>query len=669
MSKYHYGLRLDGKRSSVTDSGPATNGGTTNYSYDDQGKLTGEAGPYATIAYGYDNVGNRLTRTVTNAATGNGTTLVNGVTNMTYDLNDRIATVNGSVTHTYDLDGNETTVNGQTAGYDFENHLVSLATAANGTVLASYVYDADGNRVSTYVSTNTPTTTSYVVDTSLPYASAVEEYSGTATVPSARYDYGDDLVRMDRGGIYYYIYDGLGSTRQLVNTSGGVTDSYGYSAFGEMASRTSTQTLPTVNPFLFNAQQFDGASGDYYLRARYYDQSNGRFISQDPYSGNNDDPISLHRYLYASGDPVSRIDPSGKSDLCQVLTGIGITATLAGIVGAGISTAREALFNPKHTNSSLLRAAATGYVSGFAIGGLLAIPGVAAYLLPALVFQGAQDVSTEWNQGKRGEAVFDAALLLIGLKLANTGCFVNGTLVQMGDGSVKNISHIKVGDIVFSRNIKTGRTERKLVKRVFVHHVSEVICISLTNTRTGKIVEQVTSTPNHPFYVHGRGFVQAAQLGIGNVIVTRAGPSLRVAYITEQQQAMGYIVYNFEVADDHTYFVGKINSGLWVHNADCRADVFGKALSDAGVDSSAQPVASWIKGPVPGQIQEHNLYILQSQGDYIQSSNPTTWGRYYAFKVGNGYKIIGEHFYDGGLSIDQGAQSSRVLGEGGFNLE
>ena len=39
-----------------------------NYTYDDQGKLTLEAGPYATIAYTYDNVGNRLTRTVTNAA-------------------------------------------------------------------------------------------------------------------------------------------------------------------------------------------------------------------------------------------------------------------------------------------------------------------------------------------------------------------------------------------------------------------------------------------------------------------------------------------------------------------------------------------------------------------------------------------------------------------------
>ena len=210
------------------------------------------------------------------------------------------------------MDGNETTVNGQTAGYDFENHLVSLANAANNTVLASYTYDADGNRIATYISSNNPTTTSYVVDTSMPYASVIEEYSGTSTMPSARYDYGDDLVRMDRGSsVYYYLYDGLGSTRQLVNTAGAVTDSYGYSAFGELALHTSTGT-PTVNPFLFNAQQFDQASGDYYLRARYYDQSNGRFLSQDPLGGHSDDPITLHRYVYGNDDPVDVCDPSGR---------------------------------------------------------------------------------------------------------------------------------------------------------------------------------------------------------------------------------------------------------------------------------------------------------------------------------------------------------------------
>jgi len=298
VSKFHYVLRADGKRLSVTETGPATNGGTTNYTYDDQGKLTLEAGPYATIAYGYDNVGNRLTRTVTGSTSA---LLPNGTTTDTYDLNDRIATVNGSVTHTYDLDGNETTVNGQAAGYDFENHLVGLGSAAT-----AYVYDADGNRVSV---SSAGTTTSYVVDTSLPYASVIEEYAGTSTAPSARYDYGDDLIRMDRGsGVYYYLYDGLGSTRQLVNTSGTVTDSYGYSAFGEMASHTGN----TVNPFLFNAQQFDGASGDYYLRARYYDQSNGRLLGQDPFEGSAYDPVTLHRYLYATNDPIDFADPSGK---------------------------------------------------------------------------------------------------------------------------------------------------------------------------------------------------------------------------------------------------------------------------------------------------------------------------------------------------------------------
>ena len=110
--------------------------------------------------------------------------------------------------------------------------------------IASYVYDADGNRVS-----STGTTTNYVVDTSLLYASVVEEYNGTTL--TVWYDYGDDLVRMDRGSrVYYYLYDGLGSTRQLVNPAGTVTGSYGNSTFGEMVLHTGS----TVNPFLFNAR-------------------------------------------------------------------------------------------------------------------------------------------------------------------------------------------------------------------------------------------------------------------------------------------------------------------------------------------------------------------------------------------------------------------------------
>ena len=92
-----------------------------------------------------------------------------------------------------------------------------------------------------------------------------------------------------------------------------------------MASHTGS----TVNPFLFNAQQFDGASGDYYLRARYYDQSNGRFLSQDPYSGNSNDPVSLHRYLYAAGDPANNCDPSGNETLSELTVTLTNQLTIA----------------------------------------------------------------------------------------------------------------------------------------------------------------------------------------------------------------------------------------------------------------------------------------------------------------------------------------------------
>ena len=293
---YDYDL-LGNKISMTTPSGKSIG-----YAYDVLNRLSTVTHPDGAVTtFGYDKVGNRQSVTRTTSATA----APFSTTGYAYDQDDRITSESGSGggAHSYDLDGNEQAVSGQAAGYDFENHLVRLG---NGT--ASYVYDADGNRVSV---SSAGTTTSYVVDASLPYASVVEEYSGTSTVPSARYDYGDDLVRMDRGsGVYYYLYDGLGSTRQLVSTAGAVTDSYGYSAFEEMASHTGS----TQNPFLFNAQQFDQASGDYYLRARYYDQTSGRFLSQDPFEGVNGDPISLHRYLYVGDDPVDRVDPLGMYD-------------------------------------------------------------------------------------------------------------------------------------------------------------------------------------------------------------------------------------------------------------------------------------------------------------------------------------------------------------------
>jgi RHS repeat-associated protein len=65
-------------------------------------------------------------------------------------------------------------------------------------------------------------------------------------------------------------------------------------------------------PSFYRGEQFDSDLGLYYLRARYYNPVTGRFLSRDPEDGKILDPATLHKYLYASGDPVNSLDPTGR---------------------------------------------------------------------------------------------------------------------------------------------------------------------------------------------------------------------------------------------------------------------------------------------------------------------------------------------------------------------
>jgi RHS repeat-associated protein len=128
--------------------------------------------------------------------------------------------------------------------------------------------------------------------------------------------------------MYYYHFDGLGSTRLLTSDTGTVTDTYSYDAFGNLINHTGT----TENPFLFTGQQYDSNIGFYYLRARYYQQNNGRFMAIDPFAGDPYSPMSLHKYLYANADPVNKVDLSGEfvsfAEAGAALSGISILAMI-----------------------------------------------------------------------------------------------------------------------------------------------------------------------------------------------------------------------------------------------------------------------------------------------------------------------------------------------------
>jgi RHS repeat-associated protein len=104
------------------------------------------------------------------------------------------------------------------------------------------------------------------------------------------------------------LYDGQGSTRQLVDNNEDVKDAYSYDGYGVMLGANPASAATSL---LYTGEMYDGSASMYYLRARWYDQQTGRFNRMDPFAGNTEDPQSLHKYLYCHANPVNGIDSSG----------------------------------------------------------------------------------------------------------------------------------------------------------------------------------------------------------------------------------------------------------------------------------------------------------------------------------------------------------------------
>ncbi len=137
---------------------------------------------------------------------------------------------------------------------------------------------------------------------------------------------------------------------QLTQTNGTVAKNYDYDAFGIEKNIDQNDT----NPYRYCGEYYDTETGTIYLRARYYDPSMGRFISEDSYWGKIEDPLSLNLYTYCVNNPVIYVDPSGyeyeevllicladtpahgPADAVAVLTYIGLNSNYAQQVGSWI---------------------------------------------------------------------------------------------------------------------------------------------------------------------------------------------------------------------------------------------------------------------------------------------------------------------------------------------
>lgn len=121
--------------------------------------------------------------------------------------------------------------------------------------------------------------------------------------PVRGYVYGNEYISQNNGSSSgYYLNDEQGSIRYLTGSDGSIRNHYRYSAFGE--SITAEETVP--NRLKYNAQMEDELTGLYYLRARYYNASLGRFTQEDVIYNDG-----LNLYAYCNSNPVMYSDPSG----------------------------------------------------------------------------------------------------------------------------------------------------------------------------------------------------------------------------------------------------------------------------------------------------------------------------------------------------------------------
>jgi RHS repeat-associated protein len=287
--------------------------------------------------------------------------------------------------------------------------------------LARFQYDAEGRLLKKI---GAPTyggdtgVRQYVYD----QTSRLLEYDGSgATV--ARFSYGSDrLISMWHltEGTRFYHLDGLRSVTALTDTAGAVTANLRLDAWGNF--RFPTDLSSTANRFAFTGHVFDTETGLYYAKARYFDPKLGRFLTQDSFLGEIDEPPSLHRYLYANDNPTTFVDEDGHS-----ATAVGAVLGFAWGVGQAIGGLADDLWHHdrRPVGEYFARAGSTiaqntigGAELGLAVdatvlsGGMAGVVGGAAGNagLSALTFGGAPERWSDFAVGQAKDAAIGGAL-------------------------------------------------------------------------------------------------------------------------------------------------------------------------------------------------------------------------------------------------------------------
>jgi RHS repeat-associated protein len=271
-----------GNRTSKTN---YLNGTTSNYTYDPLYELTQVTqGGNTSESYSYDAVGNRLSSL--------------GVNSDQYNASNEL-TSSSLGSYTYDANGNNLSApQGRSFTWDFENRLVQATNPGVGTT--TFKYDPFGRRIQ---KAGPLGTTNFVYDSDT-LVQELDAAGGVLTKYTQALNVDQPLAEFRSEVTDYYQTDALGSVTSLTNGSGTVAASYTYNAFGNLSGSTGS----VMNAFRYTGREFDTEIGVYYYRARYYDQTSGRFVGEDPEQFGG----GANFYSYVQNDPNDLTDPFGE---------------------------------------------------------------------------------------------------------------------------------------------------------------------------------------------------------------------------------------------------------------------------------------------------------------------------------------------------------------------
>ena len=400
LDQYTYAYDPMGNKTAVTRQrrGLPQESGLYAYAYDPLGRLTAVAKDGATLRdYTYDPFSNRARMTDHRKGS---------TTAYTYDAADRLTaseetTGEGRTRRTYEYDhrGNLTKelqegIPVHSYAYNAMDRLAKAwSHTPDGAVQteAVYHYNGLGQRVgkSRYTGAAGQTTGTmgqpadsmtaavhedYLLDLTRPYHNLLSVTRNDGAPAQTLYWDSNAAAMEENGTFHYYLQDEMGSPLRVsgYDSTDSMADgnhdtaaaylTYGYDEFGNDLARTTGKELEEAGipspytmqgegqPFGYTGYRYDTLGATYFAQAREYDPQTGRFHAQDVIAGNGAVPVTLNRYGYCWGNPVSFTDYDGMKGyyFYDPLTYTGVdhngntyTADIDKIVNADIKNLEE----------------------------------------------------------------------------------------------------------------------------------------------------------------------------------------------------------------------------------------------------------------------------------------------------------------------------------------